>query len=63
MTSLTFVCLYLEASRDDGPPVVVGIEVKRVPEDTKSWVQSFGIINGGLELMKEAWPLLEHKFP
>jgi hypothetical protein len=40
----------------------MGIEVKKVPEETKSWVQSFGIIDGGLELMKEAWPSLEHKF-
>jgi hypothetical protein len=28
----------------------------------KSWIQSFGGIDGGLELMKYAWPSLDHKF-
>ena len=28
----------------------------------KSWIQSFGVIDGGLELMKYAWPSLDHKF-
>ena len=54
--------LFLDASNDASPAVVVGSEVKKVPEETQSWVQSFGIIDGGLELMKEAWLLLEHKF-
>jgi hypothetical protein len=40
----------------------MGVEVKKFPEETKSWAQIFGIIDCGLELMKEAWPLLEHKF-
>ena len=51
-----------DISNNVSPALVVGIEVKKVPEETKSWVQSFGIIDGGLELMKEAWPSLEHKF-
>jgi hypothetical protein len=42
--------------------VAVGIEVKQIPEATKSWVLSFGIIDGGLELMRQAWPASEHKF-
>ena len=42
--------------------VVVGVEVKKITEDAKSWIQSFGVIDGGLELMRYAWPSLDHKF-
>jgi hypothetical protein len=30
--------------------------------EARSWIQSFGVIDGGLELMKYAWPSLDHKF-
>ncbi len=40
--------------------VAVEIGVKQIPEQaTKSWVESFGIIDGGLELMRQACPGLE----
>jgi hypothetical protein len=42
--------------------VAIGVEVKQMAENAKSWIQSFGIIDGGLELMKYAWPSLQHKF-
>jgi hypothetical protein len=28
----------------------------------KLWIQSFGVIDEGLELMKYAWPSLDHKY-
>jgi hypothetical protein len=39
----------------------VGVKVKKITEDAKSWIQSFGIIDGGLELMRYAWPSLDYK--
>lgn len=36
--------------------------MKKITEDAKPWIQSFGVIDGGLELMKYAWPFLDHKF-
>jgi hypothetical protein len=42
--------------------VAVGVEVKQMSGGAKSWIQSFGVIDGGLELMKYAWPSLDHKF-
>jgi hypothetical protein len=42
--------------------VAVGVEVKKMSGEAKSWIQSFGVIDGGLELMKYAWPSLDHKF-
>jgi hypothetical protein len=41
--------------------MVVGIEVKKCPEEMKSQVQSSGIIDGGLKLVKEAFAR-KHKF-
>jgi hypothetical protein len=34
--------------------LVVGVEVKQMTGDSTSWVQSFGVIDEGLELMKYA---------
>jgi hypothetical protein len=42
--------------------VAVGVEVKQMSGGAKSWIQNFGVIDGGLELMKYAWPSLDHKF-
>jgi hypothetical protein len=42
--------------------VAIGVEVKQMTGDATSWVESFGVIDGGLELMKYAWPSLDHKF-
>jgi hypothetical protein len=42
---------------------IVGLEVKKIPpEATKSWVQSFEIIDGGIKSIRQAWLALEHKF-
>ena len=42
---------------------MVGIEVRAAPVAVdEPWVQTLGIIDGGLEVMRAAWPKLEHVF-
>jgi hypothetical protein len=36
--------------------------VQAMEETTIPWVRHFGVLDGGLELMRLAWPTLEHKF-
>ena len=43
-------------------PAVVGVEVRTAPLGTEPWVRSYGVIDGGLEVMRAAWPKLEHVF-
>jgi hypothetical protein len=41
--------------------LAVGLEVKDLAGTLEPWVKTFGIIDGGLEMMRFAWPTLEHK--
>jgi hypothetical protein len=43
-------------------PSVVGVEVRTAPLASEPWVRSFGVIDGGSEVMRSAWPKLEHVF-
>jgi hypothetical protein len=43
-------------------PTVVGVEVRTAPLTAKPWVRSYGVINGGFEVMRAAWCKLEHVF-
>jgi hypothetical protein len=42
--------------------LAVGLEVKDLAGTLEPWAKSFGIIDGGLEMMRFAWPTLEHEF-
>jgi hypothetical protein len=42
--------------------MATGIEVRAVPSDTQPWLQSFLTIDCGYEMMRVAWPKLEHSF-
>jgi hypothetical protein len=42
--------------------VVGGVEVREVGNEGDGWIQSYGIINGGLEIMRQAWGNLQHVF-
>jgi hypothetical protein len=42
--------------------MATGIEVRAVPSDTRPWLKSFGTIDCGYEMMRVAWPKLEHSF-
>jgi hypothetical protein len=41
---------------------VVGVEVRTAPLATEPWVRSYGVVDGGFEVMRAAWPKLEHLF-
>jgi hypothetical protein len=41
---------------------VVGMEVWDAPANVQSWVATFSVLDGGLELMGASWPELHHKF-
>jgi hypothetical protein len=43
-------------------PTVVGVEVRTAPLASEPWVRSFGVIDGGFEVMRSAWPKLDHVF-
>ena len=43
-------------------PTVVGVEVRTAPLATEPWVRSYGVVDGGFEVMRAAWPKLEHVF-
>jgi hypothetical protein len=45
---------------DEG--VAVRVEVKTAPTTAELWVTGLGVINGGLELVRLAWPSLQHVF-
>ena len=38
------------------------MEVRTAPLATEPWVRSYGVIDGGYETMRVAWPKLEHVF-
>jgi hypothetical protein len=40
----------------------VGVEVRTAPLTAEPWVRSYGVIDGGFEVMRAAWPKLEHVF-
>jgi hypothetical protein len=40
----------------------VGVEVRTAPLAYKTWVWSLGVIDGGVEVMRLAWPKLDHVF-
>ena len=40
----------------------MGVEVRTAPLATEPWVRSYGVIDGGFEVMRAAWPKLEHVF-
>jgi hypothetical protein len=42
--------------------MATGIEVRAVPGDQRPWLESFGTIDCGYELMRVAWPKLQHQF-
>jgi hypothetical protein len=47
---------------NDGPRTV-GVEVQEMKGyETEAWVRNYGVLDGGLEMMRWAWPSLEHKF-
>jgi hypothetical protein len=41
---------------------VAGLEVRTAPQDVEPWIRSYGLIDGGLEAMRAAWPRLNHTF-
>jgi hypothetical protein len=47
-----------EEERDD--PTIVGVEVRTAPLTAEPWVRSsHGVVDGGFEAMRAAWPKLE----
>ena len=47
---------------EESPAVVVGVEVRTAPLAKEPWIRSYGVIDGGFETMRAAWPKLEHVF-
>jgi hypothetical protein len=43
-------------------PTVVGVDVRTAPLATDPWVRSYGVVNGGFEVIRAAWPKLEQFF-
>ena len=43
-------------------PTVEGVEVMTAPVAVEPWVRSYGVIDGGFEVMRAAWPKLQHVF-
>jgi hypothetical protein len=41
---------------------VVGVEVRTAASTAEPWVRLYGVIDGGFEVMRAAWPKLEHVF-
>jgi hypothetical protein len=56
------VFIYSLGKTEQDTPAVVGIEVRTAPLTTEPWVRSYGVIDGGFEVMRAAWPKLEHVF-
>jgi hypothetical protein len=52
----------LGKKEQEDTPTVVGVEVRTAPRTTEPWVRSYGVIDGGFEVMRAAWPKLEHIF-
>ena len=52
----------MHVGEDEYSPTVVGVEVRTAPLAAEPWVRSYGVIDGGLEVMRAAWPRLEHVF-
>jgi hypothetical protein len=52
----------LLGEEEQGNPTIVGVEVAMAPLTAEPWVRSCGVIDGGFEVMRAAWPKLEHVF-
>jgi hypothetical protein len=56
------VCFLNHLGESEQHPTVVGLEVRTAPLVTEPWVRSYGVVDGGFEVMRAAWPKLEHTF-
>jgi hypothetical protein len=46
----------------DDDKIVLGLEIRELQTETTIWIKSYGVMDCGLELMRLAWPGLEHRF-
>ena len=53
--------MHLGEKEENAAVVVIEVQTAPVAVD-KPWIRMFGIIDGGLEVMRLAWPNLEHMF-
>jgi hypothetical protein len=58
-TSVCFMTSLVEVKQS---PTVVGVEVRTAPSASKLWVWPFSVMDGGFEVMRLAWPRLDHVF-
>jgi hypothetical protein len=52
----------IHLGKEEQSPTVVGVEVRTAPLTSEPWVRTYGVIDGGVEVMRAAWPKLDHVF-
>jgi hypothetical protein len=63
INSQVFACFTMvHLGEKEQDPTAVGVEVRTAPLASEPWVKSYGVIDGGGEVMRAAWPKLEHIF-